>query len=552
MLAIGGINQRPARAASHSQPVRLQAKSTPWGKHGRSHQTIAVNATGVFSGIVATDRASRLRNSARKLYQRLLLVAKRLAMKNTIVVVVGVIALLGAIGGGLTGYFFWRFAAHIPEADYPEPADAREARLQDLDYLRHLPQIDKSFTQAEEAELDRHITQLEEQVDALSEAQFLMELAAGAAITENGHTGASYRDLFGKMNSLPVRFYWFAEGLFIVRAQSDYAALLGKRVARYGGHAPDDLVSGLDPYHSGNDAFLRHESAMFFNSPEAMHAAGLIEKGEALALELVDTDGSITQVNLTAETRPSSAVRLSRTSLSPLDKSEIESEADGAQAWVTLAPEATEATWFGRLTETPLWRDTLPGGGIYWRMRDVVGTNEQSAADWLELEASKLREERAEFLVLDLRTNVGRNYLESVDVMTEITDLIVPDGRIYVLTDNATFSAGVVTAALALHGGGEQAVMVGAEMGDDGQFWAEGGGPMVLPNSDMWIFVATGYHDWGNGCTSLTRCFWPNVRYGVAAGPLTVDLPAAMRFADYSQGIDTGIKTILEAEAAHN
>ncbi len=66
----------------------------------------------------------------------------------------------------------------------------------------------------------------------------------------------------------------------------------------------------------------------------------------------------------------------------------------------------------------------------------------------------------------------------------------------------------------------------------------------------MPIYVSTGYHDWENGCESFARCFWPNVIYGVAAGPPDVSLSAPMRISDYARREDTAISAILAAEAA--
>lgn len=466
-------------------------------------------------------------------------------MKKALIITLAVVLTLAGLSGAVVGYSFWRFAAHVPEADYPEPKDVTEARLQDVDYLRLLPQVDKSFSDEEVAALNAHIDSLEARVATLSDERFIMEIAAAAAITENGHTGVSTRFLLDAMNSLPVRFFLFGDGLFIVRTRAEREDLIGMKVASYAGVSPDDLFAGLEPYHGGNLADLRFNSARFFAAPSALHAIGLIPDPDSVALELVDADGGQVTVTLEAEKK--------RTEILPLWRSvqslEHESEVKSGNAWRFLPEASTQATWYGRNPDQVLWTDTLPQGGVYWRMRDVFGDEDVTAQDWLEAEAAKLREDPADFLVLDLRTNLGGNYIQAVGVMNELPELVTDDGRIYVLTDGATFSAGIVSAAIALAAGGEKAVMVGENMGDFGQFWAEGGGPMVLPNSKAPIYVSTGYHDWENGCESFARCFWPNVFYGVAAGPLEVDIHAPLTFSDYIKGVDTGIEAILAAEA---
>jgi hypothetical protein len=135
-------------------------------------------------------------------------------------------------------------------------------------------------------------------------------------------------------------------------------------------------------------------------------------------------------------------------------------------------------------------------------------------------------------------------------VMSSITELVKPGGRIYVLTDGDTFSAGIVTAFYALHSGGDNAIYTGEPMGDFMQFWAEGGGsPMRLPNSEIAIYPSTGYHDWENGCSDWSTCFWVNIVLGVAVGPTEIELEAPLLFSDYVQGIDSGVEAVLAAEA---
>jgi len=89
---------------------------------------------------------------------------------------------------------------------------------------------------------------------------------------------------------------------------------------------------------------------------------------------------------------------------------------------------------------------------------------------------------------------------------------------------------------------------VGAPLGDYLQFWSEGGGVFTLPNSGLQIWVATGYHDWENGCNSWVDCFWLNILHGVAAGPLEPDISAPLTYADYSKGVDTSMNAVFAAQ----
>ena len=148
-------------------------------------------------------------------------------MKRIALIVLGVFAGLSLLGGAGFGAFLWRFTPHIPTADYPAPSNAAEARLQDLDYLRRFIEVDKSYSEAQKVEFSALIDDLEARADTMTEAEFILGVSAAGAIPENGHTGVSISGTLNRLNSLPVRFAWFGDGLHIVRAHAEHEALIG-------------------------------------------------------------------------------------------------------------------------------------------------------------------------------------------------------------------------------------------------------------------------------------------------------------------------------------
>jgi len=151
------------------------------------------------------------------------------------------------------------------------------------------------------------------------------------------------------------------------------------------------------------------------------------------------------------------------------------------------------------------------------------------------------------YAILDLRFNGGGNYTETLTFTKELPKRIAADGKLYILTDHATFSAALVTLARAKHFAGDRAVILGERSGDRERFWAESGKPLVLPNSKIMVFYATGYHDWNEGCgvKDWARCFWLNWAFDVPAGDLGPKSPMAWRFADYRNGVDTVLEDAL-------
>ena len=466
-------------------------------------------------------------------------------MKRILLIIGGILIVNTVLSTVGFGAFMWRFSAKIPAANYEAPRDEAEARRQDLDYLLNLTKSDYSFSVEEKSRFKEHVSGMTANADAMTKAEFAMGVAAAAGITENGHTNASHWRIVDSLNNLPVRFFWFGDGLHIVRAREAHADLIGARVVRYDGATPETLVSKLDPYHGGNDHYLRFRSPLFFGSPAAMHAAGVAESPDQVTLTLQFSDGKERDVVLEAEQGATPSMRVGNHALPAPAEEEIESGHD----WQFFDPTIVSSAYYAKNPDTELWRSALPGGGVYVRLRITMERSGNNFSDFLTGLKKDLSKNPADYLVLDLRSNPGGDYMQSRSFAHNIADFVKPDGKIYLLSDGGTFSAALVTMAYAVHDAGERGVIVGTHPGDDQQFWAESGGVLKLPNSGLRVSVSTGYHDWENGCKDWRRCFWPNIILGVAAGKLDPDIVAPLTYSDYAQGIDTTLQAVFAAES---
>jgi hypothetical protein len=148
-------------------------------------------------------------------------------------------------------------------------------------------------------------------------------------------------------------------------------------------------------------------------------------------------------------------------------------------------------------------------------------------------------------IVLDLRYNGGGEYPAVYLALRALVASLAADGRLAILTNDATFSGAIITTALVKHFAGPRALIVGEPAGDRLTFYAEGS-DMVLPNSKIHVHTATAYHDWAHGCRSL-KCYWPNFWYDVAVGSIEPDVRVPWDFADYRRGVDPVLRAALEA-----
>jgi len=433
-----------------------------------------------------------------------------------------------------------RYGATVPQPAGPVPSDPVQARLQDLDYLARLPTIDRSFSERGRAAFAQRVAALRARAATLTSAQFLMGIANAVAQADNAHTNVELESWRAGLARAPVRFAWFAEGLFIVRARREHAALLGMRVSAIDGFDPQALDRECARYFGGTPEYAHAASTVLLESPQALHVLERNAPDDRLVLELQDAHGRGQSVELASEP-PEGAPDTSKPGR-VLAPAPLAVEAPGA--WSTVLPAFGSLPPSLREPQRSVHAAVLDPRTLYlhlWQIRSdaiapigsaiAAALGPAGAAPWQRI-------------VLDLRFDAGGDYPTILAAMKELPQRLAPGGRLAILIDNTTFSAAIITAVLARHYTGGRTTIFGEDPGDRLVFWAEGT-PMVLPDSRIRIGVATGMHDWAHGCRAW-RCYWPNLLHDVAGGSLEPRVRVAWRFADYRRGVDTVLEQALE------
>jgi hypothetical protein len=444
-----------------------------------------------------------------------------------------------------------RFGGHIPEPRYPFAKNDADANVQDVDYLARLTEEDRSFNDEARLEFARRVAKLKEHAATLSRGELLMGIARALAAADNPHTNVERAYWRAYLNSAPVRLEWFEEGLYIVRARQTQASLLGYRVAAIDGKSPELIVRDASHYFGGPPEHGRVSSLLVMESPQALHAIYPEAPADRLALSLDDGSGNIANVELPAvDPHDAPPVVKPGRLLSPeSDFGEKPGEWEGVIGHSGV----------GRNPEARAERNALP---ISLRRPNQSLYSLKLASDVLYIHLwsihsdargrldAQLREAFSQAsawrrIIIDLRFDTGGDYPDLYHAIEELPSHLARDGKVIVITDNTTFSAAIITAALVKHFAGERAVIVGERPRDRLVFWAEGG-EMRLPNSKIEIPVSTGLHDWAHGCRDPARCYWPNVWYGgIGVGNVEPDVRVGWRFSDYRRGIDTVLEAAL-------
>lgn len=431
-----------------------------------------------------------------------------------------------------------------PQLKFPPAASQAERNRQDLDLLRRLPEVERSFTNQTRSAFNTAMAELSARAPDLDRAGFAMGAARAVALADNGHT--SVMALVGGhgFNALPVRFGWFADGLFVVAARPDQHSLLGAQLVGFEDRSPQQLLDGLRAYVGGPANLARELSPNLIASPELLHAAGLAGKAESAALVLRLRDGTQTSQTLAAE--PGTPEPLTRTFwpkryLSPVPVPDDNGSWEHVLQGVPVPPALTRPDRF-------FWHD-YPGDGsvLYVQINRVRDQDGKSLHGYLADVLAEAKTRRIRNAVVDLRFNPGGDYTQSADFSKQLPELVPQAGKVLILTSGTTFSAALSTAAMLKYHAGRRGILVGEPMGDRSKFWGEGGN-VTLPNSRLAVRYTTAYHDWEDGCglAQVTTCFFLNYVYGTPSGSLAPAIPVAQTFASYAAGEDAVLAEALK------
>jgi hypothetical protein len=426
--------------------------------------------------------------------------------------------------------------ARLTLPDRDPPRDLVEARTQDLADLALLPRFDRSFTAAAKAEFDRQLQALSARAAELDDAAFSLAVARLVALPGNGHTGVDLNQRAARFNRVPLRFAWFAEGLYVVRARPEVADLLGARIAAIDGRSPDAALAAVRPFLSGADERARATATPLLESPELLQVLWPDAEGQALELLLVAKDGATIQRHIQAappgwDSMAAQPVR----AITPQQ----------GEGWMTVLQAAPRIPLSLQMPERVALAAPLGVGRLYVRINANRDDDRGRLADQLAAIARQRPPAGWERIVVDLRFNEGGDERKTAAFTRDLPTLLGARGDVWVLTGDATFSAAIITAARIRHFLGPRARIAGGPQGDGPRFWSDGGAPLILRNSGIAIAHAWFLQDWRDGCRNPWLCMPNQWIYGVSAGRLDPDLPVAWRFADYAAGLDTVLERVL-------
>jgi tetratricopeptide (TPR) repeat protein len=368
-------------------------------------------------------------------------------------------------------------------------------------------------------DLEKEINRIDALLPKLTDMQITIEFMKLMVEVGDGHTMFyAMRDNAELKKCVPVEFYRFKEGLYIVQAEKEYKDLLGLKVTAIEGKSPDEFMDALKPIlSSDNPQTLKGMAVLRMRHTAIVHAMGLAASPDELQLTVLDKAGQSKKIKL-----PGSNSIPSRKLWDGLPDN-----------WVSLENQIPVRPFYLKDRYNYYWFQYLPDEKTVWFQYNRVLDNESKPyVKFLDSLFSFIANNEVQKLVIDLRNNNGGNGELSYPLIHRIvkSEKIDQWGRLFVIIGRKTFSAaGICITLLEKHTSaifaGEPAATSPNFIGEEFEF--------ELPYHHLWGNISDREHHYANA-----------VDYRVWIQPTIYAEPS---FGDFIKGNDAVWERILDS-----
>lgn len=285
---------------------------------------------------------------------------------------------------------------------------------------------------------DEAVAKLGKDIPKLTDVEIIIEFMKLLRNVGDGHTGlllGPERPEF--RTALPVQFYFFEEGLFIIATDPAQTHLIGAQVLRFDDKSVEQVMAALDPLigrDNENKIWPLQRAPYHMRYPALLNGLHLIADRSKVTLTIRDQNGKTIPATLEANS-PESVI---------WNKF--------PQSWVTLPQKATGVVplYIKRMYE-PYWFEYLTDSRtVYFQFNSVRSDPKEPLAEFRKRLFKFIDENEVARLVIDLRWNNGGNANLLVPLIHDLirNDKINRTGKLFVIIGRRTFSAAQDAAAL--------------------------------------------------------------------------------------------------------
>jgi hypothetical protein len=386
----------------------------------------------------------------------------------------------------------------------------------DLDYFASTMETYhcNAFHDVSKEEFTREVSALRAKIPSLNREQVIIGLKRLAALIHDAHTGM---DLTTSppvgFHALPLKVYWYSDGLFVQAAPPKYRNIVGAKIIRIGSVPTDEALKRIATLAEASSEWTYRSEVKFFFRGEVLHALGLSNRSDGARIEFATSEGPVT-VDMEVLSEP---IALGYSLGAPAKSDWIDARSGSPPLYL----EHKEKYWFKFLEDKHV---------LYVQCNEIGNAENESFEQFFARVFTFADANPVDKVVLDLRLNGGGN--------NELTPAVVQNAikhehwnttsKLFVIIGRNTQSAAenlVNRLQRDTH-----AIFVGEPTGERPNMYGDAY-PFVLPNSHIEVDIASLY--WQDMNPRDERQW---------TGP---DLAAELTSDNYAHNVDPALEVIM-------
>ena len=350
---------------------------------------------------------------------------------------------------------------------------------------------------------------LDERIPELTDEQILVEMQRIIAMISDGHSGVRTTSKKLTVPRIPLRFYLFSDGMYVIDATEPYKQWIGSEVIKIADHPTAEALEATEAIVSrDNPMGIKAAGPVYLRMPHVLRSLGLSEDSRYVPLVLRDRAGEEHAINV--EPAPAEFSR-------HLVPSQLK--------------EAPPAPLHLKDTSNPYWLEHLADEKtIYVQFNSVRDKRDEPLAEFSRRLRELLGANDVQTLIVDVRHNGGGNTYLTIPFLRTLIyfETSRNDAQLYVIIGRATFSAcqNFVTDVERL----TDAVFVGEPTGSRPNSYGESTN-VILPFSGVRASISS--LRWQHGYPTDAR-IW-----------IAPDIPAELSSRDYFANRDPALEALL-------